>query len=67
MCRELASHGFFVVCLSHNDRTADYTPQVAYFDGSIPKYTLEVKKMQLQIRSNEITALVDEVLQKKFL
>lgn len=43
ICRELASCGYFVVCLSHNDKSGMYTPKAGHFPSEIPNYTYEFR------------------------
>ena len=67
ICRELASCGYFVVCLSHDDRSGMYTPKAGPYPSEIPNYTYEVRSEQVKIRQNELLALADEVMSKSFL
>lgn len=41
---ELASCGYCVFSIGHDDRSADYTPKAGYYDDKVPTYTLDVKK-----------------------
>ena len=42
---ELASCGYFVICLSHNDQSADYTEKAGYYDAETPKYDYLTKNL----------------------
>lgn len=42
---ELASCGYFVIALSHNDQSADYTPKAGQYDTKTPIYNYSVKNV----------------------
>ena len=64
LCIELASHGYLVICLSHNDGSADYTPEAGEYREA-PEYHQQIRKMQQDIRSNEIKELIKEIKASK--
>lgn len=45
LCMELASSGYFVICLSHNDRSGDYTPNAGAFEPKDKTYDFEVRDL----------------------
>ena len=47
---ELASCGYCVVALTHNDGSADYSPQASYFKNSKKMHDYEFKNEQVKIR-----------------
>ena len=64
---ELASCGYCVFTISHNDRSADYTPRVGLYRNDVPIYTYEVKNLQVSIRETEIGQLAAEIMRPGFL
>jgi platelet-activating factor acetylhydrolase len=64
---EMASCGYCVFSISHNDRSADYTPSVGLYDVSAPIYTYDVKRMQVTIREHEVQSFANEVTKSGFL
>ena len=67
MYMELASCGYCVIALSHNDQSADFTPKAGFYEGNIPIYTYDIKKLQIAVRENEILSLADEIMNPLFL
>jgi hypothetical protein len=64
---ELASCGYFVIALSHDDQSADYTPKAGLLDLKTENYDHRVRNLQVKVRENEILALSEEIYQKGFL
>jgi hypothetical protein len=64
---EMASCGYCVFSISHNDRSADYTPSAGFYDPNVPTYTYDVKRLQVSIRENEVQSLTNEVMKPDFL
>jgi hypothetical protein len=58
---EMASCGYYVVCVSHNDGSADYTPQAEEYLSEVPLFHKQIRRKQLQVRTNELLTLIDEV------
>ena len=67
LCMELASCGFCVITLNHDDRTCDYTEKSGLFDTDHKAHEFEIRNLQIKIRENEVLALSDEVMKLGFL
>ena len=67
LCMELASCGYIVVCISHDDKSGMFTPLAGPFQSEIPLYTFDVRKEQVKIRENEVLALADEIMSRDFM
>ena len=67
LCMELASSGYFVVCISHDDKSGMFTPLAGPFQSEIPLYTFDIRKEQVKIRENEVLALADEIMSRDFM
>ena len=79
MCRELASYGFFVIAINHNDESCDCTlgPEEEK-EGTIERKEInfntefeygntDFRQAQLSIREDEIAKLIDQMKGKTFL
>lgn len=64
---ELASCGYIVIALSHDDRSSDYTPNAGPYDSKTPNYVYDVRNKQVKIREKELLALVQEVTSAGFM
>lgn len=64
---ELASCGYFVIALSHNDQSADYTPKAGVYDLETEGYDYKVKNLQVKVRENEVLALCEEIQKEDFM
>jgi predicted dienelactone hydrolase len=63
---ELASCGYCVICISHDDKSADFTPKAGLYDGNTPMYDEKTKRIQIGIRENEVLSLADEIMSQSF-
>jgi len=59
--RELASCGYLVVSITHNDGSSDYSPYVGCFDKTLKFYEYQRRNAQTQVRIDEVSAIVDEI------
>lgn len=57
---ELASCGYCAVSITHNDGSADWSPLVGVFDGTL-MYDHKEKNRQVLIREKEMAAVVKHV------
>lgn len=65
---ELASCGYFVICLSHDDCSSCYTPKTGAYDTSkVLREDYKTRNLQVKMRENEILCLCDEVMKPGFL
>ena len=60
---ELASLGFCVFTMTHNDGSSEYSPTVGLPDFSKPTHDYQTRNEWLQIRSREVEALVREMFE----
>lgn len=64
-CRDLASHGYIVFAIDHRDQTSNYVESKdgvgMYYNNMQQSHDLEHRSQQLEIRTNEISRLIDEV------
>jgi predicted dienelactone hydrolase len=44
---ELASCGYCVIALSHNDGSADYTPKASQYKGKVEMYDYQMRNKQV--------------------
>ena len=67
---ELASHGYAVFAIQHNDQSCNYTEKKdgspVYFDRSKRENDEVYRRAQIEIRESEILALIDEMSQFMF-
>jgi hypothetical protein len=67
----LASQGYFVLGIDHNDRSCAYTElrkgAAVVFDFNIPLYDKSARGKQLEIRVEEVRELIKELEDKTFL
>ena len=66
-CMELASCGYFVITLTHNDQSAIYSPKAGFYDSQSDKFDYKIKNLQCKARENEVLALVEEIAIPEFL
>ena len=64
---ELASCGYCVFTISHNDTSSDYTPKVGKFNSTTKAHDYNLRKYQVTIRENEILGLARDVDSKEVL
>lgn len=61
ICKELASYGYMVFSVGHQDQSAPYVSKTSgeaiYFDENLPIEDMAGKRDQLEIRVNEILFL----------
>ena len=67
-CKDLASHGYIVFTMDHEDGTCSYTKsedgsKEQYYNNSMKLYDLEGRRAQLKIRESEGSTLIDEIVQ----
>lgn len=83
LCREMASYGFLVVALNHNDRSCEYTtaqetskinPATNQQTRAEITYNLDhtftefsLRHPQVLIREKEVRTLIDQILSKDFM
>lgn len=60
MCMELASYGYCVITLTHNDGSADYSKEAGEYDGA-ENYDYWGKNFGVKIREKEVNAVVAEI------
>jgi pimeloyl-ACP methyl ester carboxylesterase len=66
LCMELASCGYCVVALTHNDGSADYSSQCGAYDKA-EMYDYWVRNFGCKVRSKELRGCVKEVTSAPFL
>lgn len=59
---ELASCGYCVIALTHNDGSADYSPVAGVYDGS-EMYDYWVRNFGVKVREKEVLGVVKEITQ----
>ena len=64
---ELASCGYFVVCLTHKDKSADYHPEVGPFDCTNKAYNYDLRNKQVKQRELELLQVCKGVMAPDFL
>ena len=69
-CRDLASHGYLVFTIDHEDGTSSYTVSAdgkkeIFYENKHRLYDTEVRKGQIEIRVQEVKALIDEMIEGK--
>jgi predicted dienelactone hydrolase len=69
-CRDLASHGYLVFSIDHEDGTSSYTvskdgKKEIFYENRHRLYDTEVRKGQIQIRVSEVKALIDEMVEDR--
>ena len=67
-CRDLASHGYLVFVLDHQDGTSSYTVskdgnKEFYYENRHKLYDSEVRKSQTKIRTKEVISLIDDLFE----
>lgn len=58
---EMASCGFLVICIGHNDQSEDFNNHVGNFKTA-DTYDYDLRNHQVQIREREVITLVNEVM-----
>jgi alpha-beta hydrolase superfamily lysophospholipase len=66
MFMELASCGYIVFTLDHDDGSSIYSEKCGVFKTDAKAFDFEVRSLQVQVRENEILALADEIKDKDF-
>lgn len=66
-CRDLASHGYIVFVIDHEDGTSSYTvsedgKKEQNYNNAMICYDHDGRRAQLKIRSKEVKALIDELM-----
>lgn len=65
---ELASCGYFVVCLSHEDSSGCFAPRSGPFNPEADvKCEYKERNLQVKMRENEILSLAEEITHPEFL
>lgn len=68
---ELASHGYIVFVIWHNDGSCVYTEtkdgKSIYYDTKFQFYDLSARQKQVHQREKELSSLLDEILEPNFL
>lgn len=70
LCKHLASNGYIVFALDHNDETASYTINkegLDVFHCNDERMSLELRAVQIKIRATELESFVDEIYEQDFL
>jgi len=52
--REMASCGYFVIALTHNDGSADFSPQAGPYDKSVHMYDYDPMNKKIKQREWEL-------------
>ena len=69
ICRNLASHGYIVFAPDHHDLTSSYyeteSGEGYYYCNKRVAHDLEYRQSQLDIRVNEVRALIDELTEEQ--
>jgi len=67
MFMELASCGYFVVSMLHNDRSADYCPAEGFYDDSVKFYDQRHRNICEKMRENDAIQVAREIMEPNFL
>ena len=70
-CRDLASHGYIVLTLSHFDGTANYSKkkngEEKYWTSHHPHQDIEFRRDCINVRKAEVQTLMNDMFSAKFL
>lgn len=61
LCRELASNGFLVISVVHNDGSAGFSPYVGGYERPGKFYDYQLRNKQIKIREEDVIQLAHEI------